>query len=137
MRAAHASVLRETDAAVRRKLARFDLADGRFDETTIFASLLFRDGCFQVLNLRNAFSNEDDECDILNSADPGIANHLRIERQESVRLFGVAAGRSFPIDQTLRAVEFAEGVDISDEFVVRPAGFGSFSPAGPVRGGES
>ena len=34
------------------------------------------------------------------------------------RLFGIAARRGFPIDETLRTVEFAEGVDISDEFVV-------------------
>ena len=117
MRAADASVLRETDAAVRRKLARFDLADRRFDETAIFASLLFGDGCFQILNFRDAFSNEDDECDIRNSADPGIADHLRIERQQLYRVFRVSAGRRFPIDQTPLAVELTEGVYISDELV--------------------
>ena len=77
MRAADTPVLRETDAAVRRELARLDLGDRGLNQTTIFASLLVRDGCLQILNLRNAFSNEDNNRDIRNSADPGIANHLR------------------------------------------------------------
>src|ERR1700676_280524 len=106
MRATHASVLRKADAAVRRELARFDLAGCRLDQTAVFTPLLVRYGCLQVLNLRNALSNEDNQCNILNSADPGITDHLRIKRHESLRLFRVAARRSFPVDQTLRAVKF-------------------------------
>src|SRR4029077_5384327 len=118
MRAADTSVLRETDAAVRKEVARLNLNDRSLNQATILTSLLVRNGCFQILNPRNAFPNEDDERHIANSADPGIANHLGIERQQSRRLFRVTAGRSFPVDETLGAVEFAEGIDISDEFIV-------------------
>src|SRR5580700_579239 len=100
MSATHASVLREADTAVRGELARFDLTDCCFDEAAVFTPLLVRNGCLQVLNLGNALSNEDHQCNILNSADPGIADHLRIKRHEAFRLFRIAARRSLPVDQT-------------------------------------
>src|ERR1700740_3129271 len=105
MRATHTFVLRETDAAVRREEPRLDLADRGLDQTTVLASLLVRNRCFQILNFRNAFPNEDDERHIANSADPGVANHLGIERQQSRWFLRVAAGRGFPVDQALRTVE--------------------------------
>src|SRR3984957_4734422 len=117
MRAAHASVLRETDTAVRGKSAGFDLADCRFDETAAFSPLLVRNDGLQVLNLRTALSNEDDQSSLLNPADPGIADHLRIKRHEALGLFGIATRRSFPVDQTLRTVEFRNGVEIGHEFI--------------------
>ena len=43
MRAADTTVLRETDAAVRRELARLDLLDRGLNQPTVFASLLVRD----------------------------------------------------------------------------------------------
>src|ERR1700740_365546 len=100
MRAAHASVLREADTAVGREVARLHLTDGRLNQTAVFASLLVRDGCFQILNFRDAFPDKDHNGYIANSADPGIANKLRIERQQSRRFFRVAAPRSFSCDQT-------------------------------------
>ena len=60
-----------------RELARLDLTDRGLNQTTVFASLLVGNRCFQILNFRNAFSNEDNNRDIRNSADPGVANHLR------------------------------------------------------------
>src|SRR5580704_1150475 len=118
MRAADTPVLREADSTVRRELARLDLTDRGLNQATIFASLLVGNRCFQILNLRNGFSHEYNNRDIRNSADPGVANHLRVERQQSCWFFGITARRGFPVDETLRTVELAEGVDISDEFVV-------------------
>jgi hypothetical protein len=56
-----------------------DLTNRGFNQTTVFASLLVGNRCFQVLNFGNAFPNEDDDRDIRDSADPGITNHLGIE----------------------------------------------------------
>src|ERR1700752_4444759 len=109
MRAVHASVLREADTAVGREVASLNLTDGRLNQTAVFASLLVRDGCFQILNFRDAFPDKDHNGYIANSADPGVANHLGIERQQSRWFLRVAAGRGFPVDQALRTVEFAEG----------------------------
>src|ERR1700745_3021970 len=118
MRAANTPVLRKTDSAVRREEARLDLTDRSLNETTVLASLLVRNGCFQILNFRNAFPNEGDDRNIANSADPGIANHLRIKRQKPRRFLGITARRSFPVDEALGAVEFADGINIGDKFVV-------------------
>src|SRR5580700_8142055 len=101
MRAADTPVLREADSTVRRELARLDLTDRGLNQMTVFASLLVGNRCFQILNLRNAFSHEDNNRDIRNSADPGVANHLGIEGQQSSRLLRIAARRGFPIDETL------------------------------------
>src|SRR6201981_3730119 len=79
MRTAQASVLREADAAVRRELARFDLANGRFDEATVVPALFFRNSCLQILNLGMIFPHEHHEPHIGDSTDPGIANQLWVE----------------------------------------------------------
>jgi hypothetical protein len=71
---ARASVLREADAAVRRELARFDLANRPFDDATILAALFVRNGCLQILNFGMIFPHEHYERHIGNPTDPGIAN---------------------------------------------------------------
>src|SRR5579863_7507650 len=108
MRATHASVLWKADTTVGRELACFDLANCCFDETAVFTPLLITDGCFQILNLRNTLSNEDDQCHILDPTNPRIADHLRVERQQPFWAFRVTARRGFPVNQTLRAVEFSD-----------------------------
>ncbi len=47
-----------------RKLARLDLGNRGLNQAPVFASLLVRDGRFQILNFRNAFSHEDNNRDI-------------------------------------------------------------------------
>ena len=79
MRAAHTSVLRETDTTVRRELARFDLATVASTRRPYSRRCSSVMDALQVLDLRNAFSDEDDQRDIRYPADPGIANHLWIE----------------------------------------------------------
>ncbi len=81
MRASHAAVLRETDAAVRKELPRSDLSDDSFHESAISLALFFGNGCPEVLNFRVGFSNEHDQSNVLNPAHPGVTNQLRIERK--------------------------------------------------------
>ena len=40
---------------------------------------------------------------------------MRIERQQPFRIFGVARGRGFPIDDAADAINFADGIYISQE----------------------
>jgi hypothetical protein len=118
VRTAQASVLGEADAAVGRDLARFDLANGRFNEATVLPALYFRNGGLQILNLRMILPHENHERHIGNSTDPGITNQLRIQGQQPFRFFRVATPRGLPVDQAALAIEFAQGVDVGDEFVV-------------------
>src|ERR1700688_4166588 len=79
MRAANAPVLGKPDSWMRRKLCRFDLTSGRFDELPKLLTLLFRDRSQQVLNLRNAFPNKSHNGNIGDAGDPGVADELKVK----------------------------------------------------------
>jgi hypothetical protein len=64
---------------VRRELARFDLANGRFNKAIVLAALFFRNGCLQILDLGMIFPHEHHESHIGDPADPGITNQLWVE----------------------------------------------------------
>src|SRR6266478_590997 len=116
MCATHASVLRKADTCVRNKLSPFDLADRRFNEAPELLTLLFRDGRSQVLNLGSVFPDEDDQRYFRNPADPGIANELRVEREQSIWFRCITAGCGLPIDQAVLAIDLSDGIKIGDEF---------------------
>src|SRR5229473_271572 len=99
MRAAHTSVLGKTDAAVGKELARFDLANGCFDQATVLPALFFRNGAFQILNLRMILPHEDHERHLGDSTDPGITNQLGIQGQQPSRFFRVATRGGLPVEQ--------------------------------------
>jgi hypothetical protein len=64
MRAAHTSVLRETDSAMGKEVAGFNLADGGLNELSKLSTLVFIDGSLQILNFGRAFSDENDESNV-------------------------------------------------------------------------
>jgi hypothetical protein len=43
---------------------------------------------------------------------------LRVQRQQSVRLFRVSTGRCFPLQQAEGSVKFPDSIDIGDEVVL-------------------
>ena len=69
------------------------------------------------MNFGNAFPDKHDKGHIGDSADPGIANQLRIEREQAFGFFGVAAGRRFPVDQATLAIELTDGIYVGNEFI--------------------
>ena len=81
-----------------RKLTGFDLANRRLDQPTKLTALLFRDRCFQILDLGLLLSHEHNERNIGDTADPGVANKLRVRGQQTLRLFGITTGSGLPID---------------------------------------
>src|SRR2546430_13067764 len=85
---------------------------------TEFLTLFIADNSLEVLNLDQPLSNKDHLRHFANPGDPGIANQLGIERQQSFRFFWIAAGSGFPFEQATPAIEFADCIDVGYEFVV-------------------
>src|SRR5580704_3965553 len=117
VRTADAPVLRETDSWVRRELGRFDLTSGSFNQLAKLLPLLFGDRSQEVLNLRDAFPHESHNGDVGDARDPGVADELKVERSQPLGLIWVSSTRGLPFQQTPRAVQVANGIDIGHEFV--------------------
>ena len=114
---ADASVLRETDSWMRRKLGSFDLTSCGLDQLAKLLPLLFGDRSQKVLNLGNAFPNESHDGNIRDARGPGVADELKVQRSQSFGLLRVTGTRSFPFQQTPRAVQLANGIDIGHKLV--------------------
>jgi hypothetical protein len=95
----------------------FDLTDRRFHHLAKLPSLLVRNRSQQILNFRNTFPNESHNGHIGDSGDPRVANQLEVKRRQPLGLVGVTSTRGFPFEQSLFAVQVANGIDIGDEFV--------------------
>src|SRR6266853_1408163 len=87
----HAGVLWEADAGVRQKAARLNLSNRFLDQRSELLALLLRDRGAQVLNFDQALAHEHHFGYLSNARNPGIANQLRIERQQPLGFFRVTA----------------------------------------------
>ena len=83
-----------------------------------FLALLVGDGGAQVLDLDQALADEDDLGDFGDAGHPGIADQLRIERKQTLRLFRVAGRSGLPLDQAAGAVQLPDGIDVGDEVIL-------------------
>src|SRR5579864_1667629 len=101
MGTADASVLWKANPAVREKMAGFNLLDGCFHQLAEIPTLLCIDGCLQILNLGRALANEHHQRDIRDSGHPGVADELRIERQQTLGLFRIARSCRLPIEDAI------------------------------------
>jgi hypothetical protein len=100
-----ARILGKPDTAVRRESTRFNLANRVLDDKAKFLALLFADGSPEVLDLHEALANEDHLGDFGNAGDPGIADHLRIESQHSLRFLRISARGGLPLQQALFPIQ--------------------------------
>src|ERR1035441_8852767 len=82
-----------------------------------FLTLFVGDGGAQVLHLDQALADEHDLRYLGNASHPGVANQLRIQRQQSLRFFRISDRTGLPLEQAACAIEFADSVDIGDEVV--------------------
>src|SRR5215469_11173038 len=112
-----ATVLREADAAMGRKLPRFNLGNRCFDQPAELPSLLFGDRCLQVLNLRRILTDEYHQGDFGNPADPGITDQLGIKRQQAIGILRIPARGCLPIDDAALSVEFTDSVQVGNKLV--------------------
>src|SRR6516225_9454827 len=104
MRAACASVLRKSNAAVREELPCLDLIDRSLNQLAKLPALLFVDRGLQVLNLRCVLSYKYNQGNLRNASHPGITNELWVKSQKTSGLFRVSRGRSFPVDDAFPLV---------------------------------
>jgi hypothetical protein len=95
---ADAPVPRESDSWVRRKLGRFDLMGGGFDQLAKLLTLFFGNRSQQVLNLWNALPHKSHNGDIGDARDPGVADKLKVKRRQPLGLIRVTSTRSFPFE---------------------------------------
>src|SRR5437588_8619690 len=116
MRSTHATVLGKPDTAVRSKLSRFDLSDRCLHKAPELLAPLFRDRRSQILNFGSMLPDKDDQRYFRNPTDPRIADELRIERKQPLRLRRIATGCGLPIDQAMLAIDLPEGIQIGNEF---------------------
>src|SRR5438552_12925967 len=77
----------------------------------------------KILNLNQSLADEDHLCDFGDAGDPGVANQLRIQSQQSIRFLCVAAGSGLPLDQAAGAVQLSDRVDVGYEVIL----FGNWS----------
>src|SRR2546426_10145431 len=71
----------------------------------------------KILNLNQSLADEDHLGDFGDAGDPGVANQLRIQSQQSIRFLCVAAGSGLPLDQGAGAVQLSDRVDVGYEIV--------------------
>src|SRR5437762_9350696 len=85
---------------------------------TEFLTLFIADDRSKVLNLNQSLAHKHYLRHLGNPGDPGIANQLRIERQQPLRFFWIAAGSSFPFEQTTLPIEITDCIDVGYELVL-------------------
>ena len=102
---------------MRQEQPRLDPADGVFDQRSRIPALFVRDRGPQVLDFNRALADEDHLGDVIDPGHPGIANQLRIQCCNAVRLLRIAGGAGLPLQHTGRAVQFADGIDEGDKAV--------------------
>src|ERR1039458_4069447 len=98
IRTCAARILGEPDPAVGRKVGRFDPTDRALHQAAKLLTLFLRDRGAQVLNLDQAFADENHLGHFRNASDPRVADQLRIQGKQSFRLFWVPAGRRLPLE---------------------------------------
>src|SRR5438477_7881172 len=85
---------------------------------TKLLTLFVADDSLKVLNLNQSFSNKHYLRHLGNTCNPGIANQLRIKRQQPFRFFWIAAGSGFPFEQATLPIEFADCINVGHELVL-------------------
>src|ERR1700730_7823427 len=72
----------------------------------------------EILNLDQPLADKYDLRHIGNSSDPGIANQLRIESQQSDGFFRVAAGGGLPLQPAASARQCSDTIHVRYEVVL-------------------
>src|SRR6266581_2597169 len=85
---------------------------------TEFLTLFVADNSLEILSLNQPLSNKDHLRHLGDASDPGIADQLRIQRQQPLRFFWIAAGSGFPFEKATPAIEFADCINVGHELVV-------------------
>ena len=112
-------VLWKADPIMGQKQPGLDPSDCVVDQGCEFLPLLFRNGSPEVLNFDQTLAHKNNLGNFVDAGHPGIADELRIQYGNAGRLVRISRGDSLPFQNAWRAVQFANGVDVSDEIVAR------------------
>src|SRR5208283_660184 len=112
-------ILWKADAAVRQEQPGLDPSHRVFDQGCELLPLLVRNGGPEVLNFDQTLAHENNLGDFVDPRHPGIADELRIQCRNAGRLFRVSCRSGLPFQNAGCAVEFTNGVDVSDKIVAR------------------
>ena len=112
-----ARILGKADAAVRQEQPGLDPSDGVIDQSCELLPLLVRNGGPEVLNFDQPLADENNLGDFVDPGHPGIADELRIQCGNAGRLFWISGRGSLPLQNAGCAVQFTNGIDVSDEIV--------------------
>src|SRR5208283_1100802 len=105
------------NAAMGQEQSGLDPADRVFYQGFELVALLVRDCGPQVLDFHRALTDEDDLGDVIDPGYPGVANQLRIQGGDAVRLLGIAGGGSLPLQYTGSGVQFPDRIEEGDKAV--------------------
>src|ERR1051326_8347622 len=100
------------------KFRRLDPGNRAVNECSELLALFVADGGCQVLNFNQALAHEYNLRDFADTGDPGIADQLRIEPEQSFGLLGISSSGGFPLQPPWPRVERAKGIDVGDEVVL-------------------
>ena len=109
----------KADATVRQEQPGLDPSDGVIDQSRELLALLVGDRGPEVLDFDQPLADENDLGNFVDSGHPRVADELRIQCGNAGRLFRISCRGGLPLQNAGRAVEFANGIDVSDEIVAR------------------
>src|SRR5208282_5071863 len=115
-------ILWKADAAVRQEQPGLDPSDRVFDQGCELLPLLVRNGSPEVLDFNQSLADENNFGNFVDSGHPRIADELRVQRGNAGRLLRISCGRGLPFQNAGRAVQFTNGVDVSDKTVAGSQG---------------
>lgn len=72
----------------------------------------------EVLNFDQPLADKHYLGDVSDAGDPGVADQLRIESQQSCWFFRVAATGGLPLQQAAIAVQIADGIDLGHKVIL-------------------
>src|ERR1019366_6096932 len=112
-------VLGEADATVRQEQSGLNPTYRVVDQGLELLPLLVGDGGPQVLDFYGALTDKDDLGNFIDPRHPGVADQLRVQGRNAVRLFRIAGRAGLPFQHTRCAVQFAHSIDEGDKAVAR------------------
>jgi hypothetical protein len=81
-------------------------------------ALFVADDRSEVLNLDQPLADKHYLGYVGDTGNPGVADQLRIESQQSCGFFRVPAGGGLPLQQATSAVQIARGIDVGDKVIL-------------------
>ncbi len=104
---------------MRQEESGLDPSDCVLDQGCELLPVFVGDGGEEVLDFNETLADENNLSDFVDAGHPRIADKLLIQCGNARGLFQISCRGSFPLQQTGRAVQLTNGVDVSHKTVAR------------------